>query len=32
MKVGCFCNATNWDKKQFTRILNEIREIFRLKN
>ena len=27
MKIGYFCNATNWNHKNYTQILNEIREI-----
>ena len=27
MKIGYFCNSTNWDNKSYSQILNEIREI-----
>ena len=27
MKIGYFCNATNWDNKSYREIINNIREI-----
>ena len=27
MKIGYFCNSTNWDNKPYTQVLEETREI-----